>query len=129
VYFAPNERAEYDAFLQHAPEGYEVCEAEGRILGAFGLFDSNENERRLNWILVDPDSKGIGVGRNIMERVIKLTHTSKARLVNIAASQKSAAFFAHFGATVTLSTEDRWGPGLDRVDMVLPLEPLLESEI
>ena len=61
-FFAPNERQEYENFLNCDSKGYEVCdESEGR------------------------------------------------------------AFFAKLGATPTSSTVDGWGPGMDRVDMVLAL--------
>jgi len=118
-FFAPNERQEYERFLQDLSEGYEVCEADGRVLGAFGL--TGEGEKSLNWILLDPHTQGTGVGSKIMERVIQSGRMSETSVVNIAASQKSAPFFARFGATTISSTKDGWGPGLDREDMVLSL--------
>jgi len=120
-FFAPNERDEYERFLEEAPDGYEVCEVDGRILGAFGLLGDDKNNKGLNWILLDPQSQGIGIGSKIMERVIHLGRVSETRVVRISASQKSAPFFARFGATAASTTGDGWGPGMDRVDMVLPL--------
>ncbi|MGI9284222.1 MAG: GNAT family N-acetyltransferase [Pseudomonadales bacterium] len=120
-FFAPNERQEYDSFLTDVPEGYEVCEAAGRVCGAFGLFDEGDYEKRLNWILLDPQSQGLGIGLKIMERVVHLGRASETRIVRIAASHKSAPFFAKFGATIISSTKDGWGPDMDRVDMALTL--------
>ena len=120
-YFAPNERQEYEEFLEGVSGDYEVCEVDGRVLGAFGLFVDGENVKVLNWILLDPQTQGIGVGSKIMERVIHLSRTSQTRVVKIAASHKSAPFFARFGATTTSSTKGGWGPGMDRVDMELSL--------
>ena len=120
-FFAPVERQEYESFLGDVSENYEVCEVDGRICGAFGLLDDGKNEKRLNWIMLDPQTQGLGIGSNIMERVIHLGRTSETRIVRIAASQKSAPFFARFGATTTSSTKDGWGSGMDRVDIVLPL--------
>ena len=120
-YFASNERQEYEEFLERVPDEYEVCEVDGRVLGAFGLSVEDKNVKVLNWILLNPQAQGIGVGSKIMERVIHLGRTSKTRLVRIAASHKSAPFFARFGATTASSTKDGWGPGMDRVDMELPL--------
>ena len=94
---------------------------DGRVLGAFGLFVDGENVKVLNWILLDPQTQGIGVGSKIMERVIHLSRSSQTRVVKIAASHKSAPFFARFGATTTSSTKGGWGPGMDRVDMELSL--------
>jgi N-acetylglutamate synthase-like GNAT family acetyltransferase len=120
-FFAPNERQDYESFLENRPEGYEVCEVDGCVLGAFGLVGDGKNEMILNWILLDPNKQGIGVGSKIMERVLHVGRRSKTKMVRIAASHKSAAFFARFGATMTSSTMDGWGPGMDRVDMDLPL--------
>ena len=120
-FFAPNERQEYERFLEGSPKGYEVCEVNGRVLGAFGLLGMGKERRRLNWILVDPGVQGIGVGSKIMERVILKGRTSGVSVVEIAASQKSAPFFAKYGATRTSTTKDGFGPGMDRVEMVLHL--------
>jgi N-acetylglutamate synthase-like GNAT family acetyltransferase len=120
-FFAPNERQEYEEFLELVSGGYEVCEVDGKVLGAFGLFVDGENIKTLNWILLDPQTQGIGVGSTIMERVIQLSRTSQTRVVKIAASHKSAPFFARFGASTTSFTESGWAPGMDRVDMELTL--------
>jgi N-acetylglutamate synthase-like GNAT family acetyltransferase len=120
-FFAPNERQDYLGFLEGEPDGYEVCKVEGRVCGAFGLFADSQDVKRLNWILIDPHAQGIGVGSKIMQRVMESGHQSQTRVVKIAASHKSAAFFARFGAIVISSTKDGWGPGMDRVDMELKL--------
>lgn len=120
-FFAPNERQEFEEFLERISGDYEVCEVDGEVLGAFGLFVDSENMKRLNWILLDPQSQGIGVGSSIMERVIQMGRTTQTKAVKIAASHKSAPFFARFGASTTSLTKNGWGPGMDRVDMELPL--------
>jgi hypothetical protein len=38
--------------------------------------------------------------------------------VKIAASHLSAPFFAKFGAVPLRTTDDGWGPGMHRVDMI-----------
>ena len=120
-FFALNERQEFEEFLERISGGYEVCEVDGEVLGAFGLFVDSENMKRLNWILLDPQTQGIGVGSMIMERVIQMGRTTQTKAVKIAASHKSAPFFARFGASSTSLTKNGWGPGMDRVDMELPL--------
>ena len=120
-FFAPNERQEFLDFLDGKPEGYEVCNVDGSVCGAFGLSADGEDVKTLNWILIDPQTQGLGVGSDIMKRVIRSGRQSQTRIVKIAASHKSAAFFARFGATVISSTKDGWGPGMDRVDMELAL--------
>ena len=133
--FAPNERAEYAAFLQSVPEGYEVCLVDGRVAGAYGLIPTSRSDEprrlRLNWIMIDPAVQGRGVGRAMMERVEERARAVRERAgvgvdetpleIDIAASHVSAPFFARFGAEETVRTEDGWGPGMHRVDMVLPM--------
>ncbi len=72
-FFAPNERPGYAAFLDHSDDGYEVCEVNGQIVGAFGLLAEGD-EKRLNWILIDPHKHRLGLGSKIMNRVIQLGH-------------------------------------------------------
>ena len=120
TFFAPNERVEYVSFLAAVPDRYEVCEVAGRVVAAFGLVDDSKG-LSLNWIMLDPESQGVGIGADIMKHVISVGRASQSFLIKIAASHKSAPFFAKFGAVATVHTEDGWGPGMDRVDMELHL--------
>lgn len=76
------------------------------------------DEAHLNWILLSPSAQGAGVGRAIMGEVAALASVRGVAAVHIAASHKSAPFFARFGAAETLRTADGWGLGMHRVDMV-----------
>jgi len=120
-FFAPNERVDYISFLDAVPDSYEVCEVAGRVMAAFGLVSDHRKGISLNWIMLDPQSQGVGIGSAMMKRVISLGRASQSSWLKIAASHKSAPFFAKFGAVATVHTEDGWGPGMDRVDMELQL--------
>lgn len=120
-FFAPNEREDYVSYLDAGPEGYEVCELDGRLVAAFGLVPVDGRGCSLNWIMLHPDSQGAGIGSAIMQRVIALGRKSGFGVMEIAASHKSAPFFARFGGIAIEHTADGWGPGMDRVDMVLEL--------
>jgi hypothetical protein len=63
----------------------------------------------------------MGIGSAIMSRITRLGRASGVRCVSIAASHKSAPFFAKFGATALNSIENGWGQGMHRVDMELRL--------
>jgi GNAT superfamily N-acetyltransferase len=118
-YFAPNERGDYQEFLASCPAGYELCLHAGRVVGAFGLFDRDKESMSLNWILLDPDSQGLGLGSMIMEKVSTEAVLSGTRVVHIAASHRSAPFFAKFGAIETAVVDHGWGIGMHRIDMEL----------
>ena len=120
-FFAPNERSDYASFLDTAPDGYEVCELAGRVVGACGLIKQGDDGGSLNWIMIDPDTQGAGIGSAMMERIVSLARAAELASIDIAASHKSAAFFERFGAVARELTTDGWGPGMDRVDMTLHL--------
>jgi GNAT superfamily N-acetyltransferase len=118
-FFAPNERLDYVSFLDAKQLGYELCLVGGDIVGAFGLLDYGLQHKNLHWILLNPRSQGKGIGSAIMDRVFALARTSGVSLVAIAASHKSAPFFAKFGAVKSAVIDNGWGPGMHRVDMEL----------
>lgn len=122
--FAPNERADYAAFLDSASDAYTIVHADGRAIGAFGVFQgAAPDECRLSWILLDPALHGRGIGRSVMSRATAAARAHGATVLRIAASHKSAPFFAAFGATVVHTTPEGWGPGMHRVDMDMPVGP------
>jgi GNAT superfamily N-acetyltransferase len=121
-FFAPKERLDYVNFLDGNPLSYELCIVAEHVVGAFGLMGSFLQQKSLNWILLSPDSHGMGIGSAIMERISNLASTSGVSLVTIAASHKSAPFFAKFGAVEIAVIDNGWGPGMHRVDMELHLD-------
>jgi GNAT superfamily N-acetyltransferase len=121
-FFASNERADYEAFLDAAPGGYRVCATSGGVIAAFGVLHDTATARcRLSWILVAKAWQQRGVGRRIMAEVLRIGSALQAHWVDIAASHKSAPYFARFGAVELRRKTDGWGPGMHRVDMELRL--------
>jgi GNAT superfamily N-acetyltransferase len=118
-YFDPGERADYVQFLDERPAGYEVCLQGRNIVGAFGVCESTEGGRALRWILISPASQGQGVGTAMMARALETGRASGETALHIAASQKSAPFFARFGAHAVATCPRGWGPTLDRIEMVV----------
>lgn len=116
-YFAANERKDYAAFLSLIPSQYRVCVEGAQVIGAFGLLPERPGEGRLNWILIDPRSQGTGLGSAMMAEIRQRATTAGLHTVHIAASHRSAPFFARFGASAERETRDGWGPGMHRIDM------------
>jgi GNAT superfamily N-acetyltransferase len=121
-FFAPNERDDYATFLDTDPTGYELCIVTDQVAGAFGLIGTDTLRRRLNWIMLNPQFQGLGIGSAVMTRVTTLAIAAGLETVDIAASHKSAPFFAKFGAVTTGIIQDGWGPGMHRVDMALSIQ-------
>ena len=120
-FFAPNERTDYQGFLEANPIEYELCFSNGQVVGALGLMGDDARYRKLKWIIIDPSAQRLGVGSAMMERVVLHANELGVRVVSIAASHKSAPFFAKFGASEVTVTANGWGPGMHRVDMELRL--------
>jgi GNAT superfamily N-acetyltransferase len=120
AYFAPAEREEYCAFLNELPTTYTVVNSNAVIVGAFGIRKVDSNAR-LNWIIVDRDCQGGGIGSAIMVEAIVQATQLGCRAIDIAASHLSAPLFAQLGAKEVRFTNHGWGPGMHRADMVLPL--------
>ncbi len=120
AYFAPNEREDYCAFLDGVPASYTVIRSKSVVVGAFGLAADNGNAR-LSWIMLDPSSQRSGIGSAIMAEATTRALELGAPAILIAASHLSAPFFARFDAAHVRYIRDGWGPGMHRVDMVLPL--------
>jgi GNAT superfamily N-acetyltransferase len=116
-YFAPNERADYAAFLGAVGPRYTVVEGEERILAAFGVLGGALGRAHLNWILVAPEAHGGGIGRAMMAEAARRAKAMNARVVDIGASQFSAPFFARFGAVEVARTQHGWGPDMHKIDM------------
>lgn len=121
-FFAPNERKDYSSFLDSKPPYYELCLVEDDIVGAFGLLEDDLQQKSLNWILLDPRSQRMGIGSAIMGRVSALARSTGVNSVAVAASHKSAPFFAKFGAIEVAFFDNGWGPDMHRVDMELRIE-------
>ena len=117
-FFAPNEREDYAAFLAEAEGDYTVVLDGGRMAGAYGLAPHGGG-LALRWILFARAMQRRGLGAAVMSRVLEDMRTRSVTVLHIAASHKSAPFFARFGAQPVTTTRDGWGPGMDRVDMVL----------
>ena len=105
-YFAPNERSDFERFLEQAPCGYELCILNGAIVGAYGLIGSGSINQSLNWILLSARAQGIGLGSVIMSRVIDTASQKGLSTIDIAASHLSRDFFAKYGAITVSSKND-----------------------
>lgn len=124
-FFAPAERADFTAFLEAGPEDYFVAADGGEIVGCGGVFVRN-GEGGLCWGMVDRTRHRTGVGSALLHE--RLAHLSESHpqleAVLLDTSQHSRGFFTQFGFEVLKLTPDGYAPGLDRVDMRLPLEKL-----
>jgi len=103
------------------PVGYELLQLDGRIVGGVGLCKVKPGVGEIHWILLEPESQGIGLGKVMMDHVANAAQSLEVNTIHAAASHLSAPFFAKFGAVVVNKIENGWGVGMHREDMVLEL--------
>jgi ribosomal protein S18 acetylase RimI-like enzyme len=51
-----------------------VAEDDGRIVGSVAIAHQADNGAQLRWFLVDPESRGVGIGRRLLEDAVKFCH-------------------------------------------------------
>ena len=119
--FAPNERADFEAFLDSRPQNYWCVLYGGSLVGAFGVTVLGSGHASLNWILLSPKHHGLGLGMRMINHARLVAQKAGCHVMTIAASHVSAPYFERFGAHAQIRTRNGWGPGMDRVDMVMTL--------
>ena len=119
--FAPNERPEYQQFLQAETQScYELCLNQGTVVGAFGLLPiAAVHQAAIRWIMLDPQVQRLHLGTTMMEHILANALHQNIQIIQIAASQVSQPFFAKFGAQIVREIKDGWGPDMHRLDMEL----------
>jgi GNAT superfamily N-acetyltransferase len=50
--------------------GLWVAEVDSEVVGSIGITRANESEAQLRWFLVNPDSRGHGVGRGLLSTAL-----------------------------------------------------------
>ena len=47
-----------------------IAEKEGRIVGSVAIVKFSEKEAQLRWLLLDPDVRGLGLGRRLLKEAL-----------------------------------------------------------
>jgi GNAT superfamily N-acetyltransferase len=112
--------------------GYHFLFAEDgeRMLGyaCYGPIPCTAASWDLYWIAVQPDLRGLGMGRRILERVEKEIRKMAGKRVYVDTSSRelyrpTLAFYAHCGYRQEAVLRDFYAPGDDKVLFVKVLEP------
>jgi len=124
-YFDRSERAGFTEDLERSGSRtpYFVLIQHARIIGCGGLVISSDGTRSgLSWGMVDPAHQRRGMGAALLRyRLAYLQTMPLMRAVELSTSQHTQGFYQRFGFAVVDVVRDGFGPGLDRVDMVLHL--------
>lgn len=121
TYFAPEERVDYEAFLDALDCDYSVLTLAEDIVGCGGFHVNRETgQGKLCWGMVDQSHHKSGLGKALLEfRLAGIKANPDATHVHIDTSQLSAPFYAKFGFKQTHKTKDGYGTGIDHIEMIL----------
>ena len=126
TYFAPSERAEFEAFLRgldQASGPYLVLTRHGQIVACGGVLADNAQQASFAWGMVGREWHRQGLGRQLAHvRLAQARRMPSITRLRLSTSQHSAGFYEAMGFATTSVTPDGLAPGLDRHDMVMRLD-------
>ena len=88
-YFAPEEAADLDAYLERERELYYVLLHEERIVGCGGInFADDKTVGKISWDIIHPDYQRKSLGKQLLEyRIDKLKSIDRVRKITVRTSQ------------------------------------------
>lgn len=126
-YFAPEERRDFESFLDRTDATMLVLEtAAGELIGCGGydIRDGGE-EGALAWGMIARDWHRRGAGGTLLRARLSALQTAGATEVTLRTSQHSRGFFEREGFTEIGVVQDGFAPGIDMVE--LRLRPLFRN--
>lgn len=124
-YFAPEERADFDRYLNVETEDYFVAlNPEGEIVGCGGInYFPQEQLARISWDMVHPQWQGKGAGSKLLQyRMDLLRQTEGIYTIMVRTTQLVFPFYAKNGFALTETAKDYWAPGFDLYTMLYHIE-------
>lgn len=124
AFFSPSERILFEEYLEAAPARYMALLLDGGVAACGGFYVMpRERIAGLCWGMVRPDCQHRGAGkRMLLTRLRIVTLGSPVDRVILDTSQNAKGFYSHFGFLETTVKRDGYAPGLDRVEMTLPVD-------
>jgi ribosomal protein S18 acetylase RimI-like enzyme len=114
-FFDVGEQVDLEQYLDQYGATYFVMEEEAKIIGCGGYhFEKDGSTGRLSWDFFDPQYKGMGLGRLMIDHCLEaLRKNDQLKKTSVWTSQLAYKFYAKFGFETQEIKEDFWGPGLD----------------
>ncbi len=119
--FRPEERPDFERFLEDPPGPVWVVEGEGEEVVACGgvaVEPDDPGLASLCWGMVRRDLHGTGLGRLLLEaRIRALEADDSIHALRLETIPDTVGFFRHLGFEVVREEPDGYGPGLPRVEL------------
>ena len=114
-YFAPEEEADLDRYLDNERELYYVLLFDGVIVGCGGInFADCKTTGRISWDIFHPEYQGKSLGTRLLEyRIGKLKSIGSIRRITVRTSQVAYKFYEKQGFMLQKVEKDYWAEGFD----------------
>lgn len=126
-FFAAHEREEFADFLDDLPGPYLVFVEDGAVVacGGWTTGETDKSTAGLCWGMVVRERHRAGLGQRLLQaRLDEIRADGGIERVVLETSQHSEGFFSRSGFVVCARHPDGFGPGIDRVEMVLRIAAL-----
>lgn len=115
TYFAPEEEADFVAYLENERADYFVVELAGQIVGCGGVnYSEDRSVGIISWGMIHPDFHGKKIGTALLKyRIDVLKNTPGVHRITVRTSQLTYQFYEKNGFRLIETKKDFWAPGLD----------------
>ena len=115
MYFAPEEKEDFENYLSQHADHYFIVEEDGRCLGGGGYnFWEAGKEARLSWDFLHPDARGKGLGRMLAtHRIDEIKTNPSVEKIVVRTSQLAFLFYEKIGFKLIYKEKDYWAQGFD----------------
>ena len=129
-YFLPEERIQFERFLDQLPGPYFVV-VEGDDLTACGGYATGrvKGEADICWTIVRRDRHARSIGSILLTTIVsEILGLENVHAVRLETSQHTRAFFERLGFRAVDVVLNGFGPGLDRVEMRAAVADLRQTD-
>ena len=115
TYFAPEEKEDFETYLNQYAEHYCIVEENGKCLGGGGYnFWEEGKVVRLSWDFLHPDARGRGLGRLLAtHRINEIKAHPDVEKIVVRTSQLAFLFYEKLGFKLIYEEKDYWAKGFD----------------
>lgn len=114
-YFAPEEAAGFENYLNNEIETYYVIEEENDIVGCGGInFEDDHATGVISWDIIHPDFQGRYYGSKLLKhRLNDLKLMEGISRITVRTSQFTDGFYKKHGFVLLEVIKDFWAEGID----------------
>lgn len=120
-YFIPTDRDAFLEFLSNLSSPFFVLRDGESALACGGFWFPTQDRASLTWGMVHKSHHGRGFGSRLLKHRIDLIRERGAQSIVCETSQLTSVFFEKHGFNIHIVEKDGFGPGIDKVVMLLDL--------